>query len=113
VVLSREFVRKSACMEELAIFLRRALPTGGNTSDTSATPTFHILPVFLGLTYDDCYNKLRQQYDTEPWIVQSEAKPDSKVLDTWASNVKQLCTFTGRRQDQVCCSHTFVATDAV
>jgi hypothetical protein len=90
MVLSREFVRKAACMDELELFLKRV--EGGER--------LHIMPVFYGIDYDYCFNKLPGAYDTEEWVT-TEAKPGPEELKRWGGLVKRLTEFTGKRKDQV------------
>jgi hypothetical protein len=90
VVLSRAFVRKVACMDEIELFLKRV----------EDGERLYIMPVFCGIDYDYCFNKLPGAYDTEEWVT-TEAKPGPEELKRWDRLVKRLTEFTGKRKDQV------------
>jgi hypothetical protein len=93
VVLSPEFVRKECTMRELKMFLER------KASDPSSIV---IIPVFYGLTVEQCEN-LEQLYASEPWPA-SPGVPkveDKAVLKGWAAAVKQLLGATGAKIEEV------------
>jgi hypothetical protein len=92
VVLSPEFVRKKYTMLELKMFLERK---------AKDPDSIVIIPVFLGLTVEQCYN-LEQLYDSEPWPT-SPSMPtvEKAVLQGWAADVKQILISTGVKIEEV------------
>ena len=89
VVLSREFVRKKAPMEELRLALQRVEET---------PKAARILPVFLEVSVEDC-TSVRRLYDS--WTVEWGPKPDDEVLKVWENTLKGVQQYTGVRSDQV------------
>jgi hypothetical protein len=92
VVLSPEFVRKKYTMLELKMFLERK---------ARDPHSMVIIPVFLGLTVEQCYN-LEQLYDSNPWPT-SPSMPtvERAVLQGWAADVKQILESTGVKIEEV------------
>jgi hypothetical protein len=92
VVLSPEFVRKKYTMLELKVFLERK---------ARDPRSIVIIPVFLGLTVEQCYN-LEQLYDSEPWPT-SPSMPtvEKAVLQGWAADVKRILECTGVKIEEV------------
>ena len=91
VVLSPEFVRKQCPMEELEILLAR------QRADTGSV---RVLPVWYGITYQQCCN-LEAVYSSKEHWVGGEEKPAPDVLARWASTVRELLKTTAVRDDQV------------
>jgi hypothetical protein len=83
-VLSRDIVTSAWPMAELQWFLARW------KADHSCVS---LIPVFLGLTVNECEG-LRELYkDTTVW--EGRERPAEGVLEAWSNAVRLLCSFVG------------------
>jgi hypothetical protein len=91
-VLTREFVTGQYPMEELLWFLERWKAARSGVS---------LIPVFLGLTVEECEG-LRELYrDSTTWG--AKKRPAESILEAWAEAVRLLCSFNGVRPEAVSC----------
>jgi hypothetical protein len=97
LVLSPEFIRKKAPMQELRRTLEKQKQPGG-PKQQQVCPIYHTLSI-----EECCRSDFRQQYDIQPWesFNLPEPKPDAATLDGYARDIGELCKITGLRQDQV------------
>ena len=63
-----------------------------------------LCPVFHSVSVEECCSSgFRQLYEQQSWegYKLQEPKPTADVLNRYASDIAELCTITGLRQDQV------------
>jgi hypothetical protein len=89
-VLTREFVTSGFPMEELQWFLERW------KADHSCVS---LIPVFLGLTVEECVDIRELYQDDETW--QGKERPAEGVLQAWSEAIGLLCSFVGVRPKTV------------
>ena len=98
IVLSPEFVRERHPMGELHMALETQKCPGGPQRQ-------QLCPLFYSLSVDNCSRSdFREQYDLQPWdsLGLKEPKPEPEVLDSYAKDIKELCTLVGLPEAQVC-----------
>jgi hypothetical protein len=94
VVVSQAFVRKEHPMKELMIFLARKAKN---------PDSIVIIPVFVGLTVEECYDPMVSLYNKDwPKGIEEPSKEDKvKFFKDWTAAVKQLPYITILRDEQV------------
>ncbi|KAK9810291.1 hypothetical protein WJX72_008141 [[Myrmecia] bisecta] len=102
VILTRDFVCEKLAMDDVHRLLRRV------DRDSGGKYPFVLIPVFLGVSPDECEDLLHRVYsDPDLWKAQpghprSHPKPNQATLTKWAGWARQLtCTGVAKQPQQV------------